>query len=829
MLEALRLSLVCSLGALAVSVVLGVPLAFLLARVAFPGRNLVRALSTLPMVLPPVVGGVALLLAFGRRGLVGQWLDQWFGITLPFTTAGAILAETFVAMPFLVITVEAGLRAMDRRYEDAAATLGAGRWTDLPAGHPAPDRPGAGGRDGPVLGPGAGRVRGHHHLRRQPPRRTQTMPLAVYLALETDLEAAIALSLVLLAVSWPCWSPSVTAGSRPHEPGGQGPRGIGGEPGAARPRQLHLDVDLAVATGELVVLLGPNGAGKTTLLRALAGLLALDRGRVVLDGQVLEDAEAGAWVPTERRPVGFVFQDYLLFPHLSALENVAFGLRARGVGRAEARRRAAAWLDRVGLAGQATGPAPGPVRRPGPAGRPGPGAGRATRGCCCWTSPWPPSTRAPAPRSAATCAATWPPSTAPGCSSPTTRWRPMALADRLVVLEDGRVAQTGSPAEVSARPRSRYVAELVGVNLFRAVPPAAVELGGGAVLVTAGDHDGEVYAAVHPPRRRPAPPPSRGHPPQRLGRHRRYPGRGRRPGPGPRGRPGPDRGRGHPGRRQRAPPGRRRPGVGQRQGHRGHRLPRLTEPRRPPMAPTAGPPPDRIELRPIGHVRTAYRRLEDTPIQTTRNPGEPGRLVLLEEYAGGLEGLEGFDYAHLICFLDRAWQADGRGAPFTGDRLRPVPFLLQHLGQRVGGVRHPRPVRPNYLALSLVGSWPCTATWSTSPGSTCSTAPRCSTSSRSSPTWTCPATPPAPWLDQIRGGWYQQHDVAADPLWSAPPPGPPQRRPRPAGRWRLARSPRGHDPPTRTAPVTRSTVKPASPRWMNRASGTQAGPWPGVP
>ncbi|MFL5881759.1 MAG: ABC transporter ATP-binding protein, partial [Actinomycetota bacterium] len=117
--------------------------------------------------------------------------------------------------------------------------------------------------------------------------------------------------------------------------------------------RLRLEAELAVATGELVVLLGPNGAGKTTLLRALAGLVALERGRVVLDDQVLDDVAAGTHLPTERRPVGFVFQDYLLFPHLSALENVAFGLRARGLGRAEARRRAAAWLDRVGLAAHA--------------------------------------------------------------------------------------------------------------------------------------------------------------------------------------------------------------------------------------------------------------------------------------------------------------------------------------------------------------------------------------------------------------------------------------------------------------------------------------------
>jgi molybdate transport system permease protein len=200
-LVALRLSLVCSLGAVAISLLVGVPLAFLLARIPFPGRNLVRALTTLPMVLPPVVGGVALLLAFGRRGLAGQWLDRAFGITLPFTTAGAILAEAFVAMPFLVITTEAGLRAMDRRYEDAAATLGAGRWTTfrrvtLPL-------------IAPSLGAGAalcwaralGEFGATITFAGNLPGATQTMPLAVYIALETNLQAAIALSLVLLVIS----------------------------------------------------------------------------------------------------------------------------------------------------------------------------------------------------------------------------------------------------------------------------------------------------------------------------------------------------------------------------------------------------------------------------------------------------------------------------------------------------------------------------------------------------------------------------------------------------------------------------------------------------
>ena len=200
-LEALRLSLVCSVGAVGVSLLLGVPLAFLLARVEFPGRNLVRALTTLSMVLPPVVGGVALLLAFGRRGLVGQLLDQAFGITLPFTTAGAILAEAFVAMPFLVISTEAGLRAMDRRYEDAAATLGAGRWTTFRRVTLPLIAPSVGAGVALCWARALGEFGATITFAGNLPGVTQTMPLAVYIALETDLQAAIALSLVLLVVS----------------------------------------------------------------------------------------------------------------------------------------------------------------------------------------------------------------------------------------------------------------------------------------------------------------------------------------------------------------------------------------------------------------------------------------------------------------------------------------------------------------------------------------------------------------------------------------------------------------------------------------------------
>ena len=198
---ALRLSLVCSLGAVALSALLGTPLAWLLARVPFPGSRLVRSLVVLPMVLPPVVGGVALLLAFGRHGIVGQWLDRAFGFTLPFSTAGAIMAEAFVAMPFFVITVEAGLRAAGRRYEDAAATLGAGRWTTfrrvtLPLAAPSLGA-GAALAWARALGEFGATITFAGNL----PGATQTVPLAVYLALQSNTDAAIVLSLVMLLIS----------------------------------------------------------------------------------------------------------------------------------------------------------------------------------------------------------------------------------------------------------------------------------------------------------------------------------------------------------------------------------------------------------------------------------------------------------------------------------------------------------------------------------------------------------------------------------------------------------------------------------------------------
>jgi molybdate transport system permease protein len=199
---ALRLSLICSLWATLLSIVFGVPLAWVLARVEFPGRSVVRALCTLSMVLPPVVGGVALFFALGRRGLLGQWLDRWFHIRLPFTMAAVVIAQTFVSMPFLVITVEAALRQLDPRAEDASRTLGASRWytfrrVTLPSIRPALVA-GAVLAWARALGEFGATITFAGNF----PGTTQTMPLAVYLALEVNPEQAIMLSLLLIAISF---------------------------------------------------------------------------------------------------------------------------------------------------------------------------------------------------------------------------------------------------------------------------------------------------------------------------------------------------------------------------------------------------------------------------------------------------------------------------------------------------------------------------------------------------------------------------------------------------------------------------------------------------
>lgn len=198
---ALRLSLECATAATALSLLFGVPLAWVLARVRLPGIGLLRALVLLPLVLPPVVGGLALLEGLSRAGVYGRFLQSWLGYSLPFTTAGVIVAETFVAMPFLVITVEGAIRAADRDLEEAAATLGATRTAvfirvTLPLIAPSL-LAGAALCWARALGEFGATITFAGNF----PGTTQTMPLAVYNQLQTDPQPAIALSLILLLVA----------------------------------------------------------------------------------------------------------------------------------------------------------------------------------------------------------------------------------------------------------------------------------------------------------------------------------------------------------------------------------------------------------------------------------------------------------------------------------------------------------------------------------------------------------------------------------------------------------------------------------------------------
>ena len=200
-LDALRLSLVTSLSALVVVCVVGVPLAWTLARVDLPGRSVLRALVIVPLVLPPVVGGVALLSAFGRNGLVGAPLRDTFGLTLPFTTAAVVIAHAFVSLPFFVLSVEGALRATNREYDVVAATLGASRWAifrtvSLPLAGP-------GLLAGLVLAwaRALGEFGATITFAGNYPGTTRTMPNAIYVALQSDPEAALVISVILMFVS----------------------------------------------------------------------------------------------------------------------------------------------------------------------------------------------------------------------------------------------------------------------------------------------------------------------------------------------------------------------------------------------------------------------------------------------------------------------------------------------------------------------------------------------------------------------------------------------------------------------------------------------------
>ncbi|WHM37294.1 ABC transporter permease [Streptomyces sp. BPTC-684] len=509
--EALKLSLLVSFWALGLSLLLGVPLAWLLARVDFPGKALVRSLVLLPMVLPPTVGGVALLLGFGRRGLLGPWLEDTFGITLPFHTSGAVVAATFVAMPFLVISLEGALGGLRPRYEETAASLGASPFrvfltVTLPMVAPGLAA-GAALTWARALGEFGATITFAGNL----PGTTQTLPLQVYLLLQNSPEAATSVSLLLLAIAMAVlvalrgrWtgggtrSVSVrpvsvlrtedspgTEESRAYESDEPAPTDAPWSPSPTGSWALHAEVSgfteltLEAKPGTTIAVVGENGAGKTTLLRALLGLTP--RARAALR---LGDQDVTGLAP-HRRGVAWVPQDGALFPHMTALANTAYGLRAQGVARAEARREAQAWLDRLGVGRLAQ-------RRPGQL-----SGGQAQRVALARALAARPrlllldeplaaldqTTRARVRHTLRThldgfggvcLIVTHDPVEA------------VSLADRVLVLDGGRALQDAPPAEVTRHPRSPWVARMLGRNAWPGEAGAdGLALPGGGRIVAA--------------------------------------------------------------------------------------------------------------------------------------------------------------------------------------------------------------------------------------------------------------------------------------------------------------------------------------------------------
>ncbi|MFF9481939.1 ABC transporter permease [Streptomyces sp. NPDC014733] len=504
--EALRLSLLVSCWALGLSLLLGVPLAWLLARVTFPGKALVRSLVLLPMVLPPTVGGVALLLGFGRRGVLGPWLESAFGLTLPFHTSGAVVAATFVAMPFLVISLEGALAGLRPAYEETAASLGASPvrvfvTVTLPMIAPGLAA-GAALTWARALGEFGATITFAGNL----PGTTQTLPLQVYLLLQDSPEAATSVSLLLLATAmavlvalrgrWagtparrtprrtaPADRPGATA--TPDGPPATGEEGAATLPDPEDRHALHADVTgfttltLDAGPGTTLAVVGPNGAGKTTLLRALLGLTPRARADLRLG-----DRDATA-LPPHRRGVAWVPQDGALFPHLSALSNTAYGLRAHGVPRAAARRAAQEWLDRLGVGALAH-------RRPGQL-----SGGQAQRVALARALAARPrlllldeplaaldqTTRAHVRHTLRRHLAGFGGVCLIVTHDPV---EAVSLADRVLVLDAGRALQDAPPAEVTRSPRSPWVARMLGRNAWAGTATAdGLALDGGGHVIAA--------------------------------------------------------------------------------------------------------------------------------------------------------------------------------------------------------------------------------------------------------------------------------------------------------------------------------------------------------
>ena len=368
---ALWLSLRTALISTLVSLVLGVPLALALAR-QWPGVGLARIVVVLPMTMPPVVAGIALLATFGRRGWLGPSLQE-AGISIAFSTTAVVLAQVFVSMPFLVVTLEAALRSRDCQAERMARTLGAGSLTvlmriTLPLVAPALARGTA-----LALGRALGEFGATLTFAGSLEGTTRTMPLAIYLERESDADTAMALAVVLVVTSalvvgltalpggWiyrlRTWAErqlfkkldAAGASSSAHiQPAYPTEPGSSVELVAKLPERSIDNARLEVRPGQFLTLIGPNGCGKSTLCLMIAGLLRT-QGYLKIAGKTLDEPGwHGTFVSPGKRPVALLAQNPGIFTHMSVLDNVAFGPRCQGQGRRRARQRAWQELHAVG-------------------------------------------------------------------------------------------------------------------------------------------------------------------------------------------------------------------------------------------------------------------------------------------------------------------------------------------------------------------------------------------------------------------------------------------------------------------------------------------------